>query len=144
MLASSKFFTKTDDPTKKSWKNPLNFPWKLKSEYAKSRAWRACVLCVFVCLRAGMLGVFACLACLRAYVLACLRAGVLACLRSYVFGVFACLHACMCVFCLRASYDACLASLPLTCSRFCLIIYFVCINQGFAIKRKLLIYANLS
>ena len=86
MLASSKFFTKTDDPTKKSWKNPLNFPWKLKSEYAKSRAWRACVLCVFVCLRAGMLGVFACL---RAGVLACLRAGVLTCL--------ACLRACMLV-----------------------------------------------
>ena len=80
MLASSKFFTKTDDPTKKSWKNPLNFPWKLKSEYAKSRAWRACVLCVFVCLRAGMLGVFACL---RAGVLTCLRAGVLAFLRAW-------------------------------------------------------------
>ena len=141
MLASSKFFTKTDDPTKKSWKNPLNFPWKLKSEYAKSRAWRACV---FVCLRAGMLGVFACLRAGVLGVLTCWRAYVLACLRSYVLGVFACLHACMCVFCLRASYDACLASLPLTCSRFCLIIYFVCINQGFAIKRKLLIYANLS
>ena len=100
MLASSKFFTKTDDPTKKSWKNPLNFPWKLKSEYAKSRAWRACVLCVFVCLRAGMLGVFACLragvlgvlTCWRAYVLACLRAGVLAFLRAWRVCVLACLY----------------------------------------------------
>ena len=144
MLASSKFFTKTDDPTKKSWKNPLNVPWKLKSEYAKSRAWRACVLCVFACWHAWRVCVLTCWRAWRAYVLACWRAYVLACLRSYVLGVFACLHACMCVFCLRASYDACLASLPLTCSRFCLIIYFVCINQGFAIKRKLLIYANLS
>ena len=30
MLASSKFFTKIDDPTNKSYKNPVNFPWTLK------------------------------------------------------------------------------------------------------------------
>ena len=97
MLASSKFFTKTDDPTKKSWKNPLNFPWKLKSEYAKSRAWRACVLCVFVCLRAGMLGVFACLRAGVLGVLTCLRAGVLTCWRACVLTCLACLRACMLV-----------------------------------------------
>ena len=91
-------------------------------ESAKLRAWRACVL--------------ACLACLRACLLTCLRAYVPACPRAW--------HACMHVLCLRASYDACLACLPLTYSRFCLIIYFVCINQGFAIKRKLLIHVNLS
>ena len=97
-------------------------------ESAKLRAWRACVLACLACLCACVL---ACLACLRACVLTCL-----ACLRAW--------RACMHVLCLRASYDACLACLPLTYSRFCLIIYFVCINQGFAIKRKLLIHVNLS
>ena len=38
------------------------------NESAKSRAWRACVLCVFACF---------------------------ACLRAHVLGVFACLRACM-------------------------------------------------
>ena len=89
-------------------------------ESAKSRAWRACVLACLTCL-----------ACLRAW-----RACVLTC--------SACLRACMYMLCLRASYDACFACLPLTYSRFCLIIYFVCINQGFTIKRKLLIHVNLS
>ena len=105
-------------------------------ESAKSRAWRACMLACLTCLRAC---VFTCLACLRACVLTCL-----ACLHACVLTCLACLRACMYVLCLRASYDACLACLPLTYSRFCLIIYFVCINQGFAIKRKLLIHVNLS
>ena len=82
---------------------------------ACSRGWS---VCVFACLRAGLLRAFA-----------CLRAGV-----------FACLRACMHVLCLRTSYDLCLACLSLTYLRFCLIIYFVCINQGFAIKRKLLLH----
>ena len=49
----------------------------VRLESAKSRAWRARVLCVFTCLRAHVLGVLTCLACLCAYVLdvpACLRA----------------------------------------------------------------------
>ena len=79
------------------------------------------------------------LTCFRAHVLACLRASVLTCLAR-LRAWLASMH----VLCLRASYDACLACLPLTYSRFCLIIYFVCINQGFAIKRKLLIHVNLS
>ena len=105
---------------------------------------RAHVLGVFACLRAGLLGVFACLRACVLGMLACLRAYVLASLRSYVLAYLACLRACIRVLCLRASYDACLACLPLTYSRFCLIIYFVCLNQGFAIKRKLLIYINLN
>ena len=92
-----------------------------------------CVLACLACLRVCVL---ACLACLRACLLTYLCAHVLACLRAW--------RACMHVLCLRASYDACLACLPLTYSRFCLIIYFVCINQGFVIKRKLLIHVNLS
>ena len=83
--------------------------------------------------------VLTCLACLHACVL-----GVFACLRPGMLGMFVCLCACMSVLCLRASYDVCLACLPLMYPCFCLIIYFVCINQGFAIKRKLLIYANFS
>ena len=97
-------------------------------EPAKSRAWRAWRACVF-----------ACLTCLRAHVL-----GVLACSRACVLTCSACLRACMYMLCLRASCDVCFAYLALTYSRFCLIIYFVCINQGFAIKRKLLIHVNLS
>ena len=61
-------------------------------ESAKSRAWRACVLSVFTCLRAHLLSVFACL---LAYVL-----GVLACSRTWralVFDVLACSRA-WCVF----------------------------------------------
>ena len=80
-------------------------------------------------------------------VLACSRAWrvcVPTCLHSYELACLACLRACMRVLCLRASYDAYLACLPLTYSHFCLIIYFVCIDQGFAIKRKLLIHVNLS
>ena len=111
-------------------------PRRSRFESAKSCALRACVLTCLACLRVCVL---ACLACLRAYVLACL-----ACLRSYVIGVFTCWRACMYVLCLRASYDACLAHLPLTYSHFCLIIHFVCINQGFSIKRKLLIHLNLN
>ena len=102
------------------------------------------VLACFVCL---CVGVLTCLACLRVYVLACLArlcAYVFACLRARELVVLTCLGACMRMLCLRASYNVCLACLPLTYSRFCLIIYFVCINQGFAIKRKLLIYVNLS
>ena len=104
---------------------------------AYSRAWRVCVL-----------GVLKCLASWRAYVLACLRAYVIACLacsrvwHACVLACFVCL--CIRVLCLRACYDAFLACLALAYSRFCLIIYFVCINQGFAIKRKLLIHVNLS
>ena len=63
-------------------------------ESAKSRAWLACVLACFACLRACVLK---CLACLRAYVLACLRAWracVLACLRACVLGVLTCVYAC--------------------------------------------------
>ena len=104
--------------------------------YTKSAKWcarRACVLTCLACLRV----------CMLAY-LACLRAYVLVCLRAFVLCVFACLCACIRVLCLHASYDACLAYLPLTFSRFCLIISFVRINQGFAIKRKLLIHVNLS
>ena len=92
-----------------------------------------------------VLGVVACLACLRACVLTSLT-----CSRAwgaYVLACLACLRAwrpCMRVLCLHASYDACLACLPLTYSHFCLIIYFVCINQGYTIKRKLLIHVNLS
>ena len=116
-----------------------------KFEPAKSHAWRACVLACFACLRASVL---TCLACLRTCVLtclACLRAYVLTCLACLRVCVLACLPACMHVLCLRASYDdTCLACLPLTYSRFCLIIYFVCINQGLAIKRKLLIDVTLS
>ena len=117
------------------------------TESDKSRAWRACVLTCLACLRAHVLGV---LACSRTYVLGvltCFRAhvrGVFTCLRAHVLGVLTCLRACMYTLCLRASYDACFACLPLAYSRFCLIIYFVCINQGFAIKRKLLIHVNLS
>ena len=100
------------------------------------------IILVSLSLLNRVLGVLTWLACLRARVL-----GVLACSRAYVLGVLtclACLRACMYMLCLRASYDACFACLPLTYSRFCLIIYFVCINQGFAIKRKLLIHVNLS
>ena len=92
------------------------------------------VLCVFACWRAYVLGMFACL-CAGVF-------GVFACLRAYVLENLACL--CACVLCLRASYNMSLACLSLTYSRFCLINYFVCINQGFAIKRKLLIHVNLS
>ena len=109
---------------------------KFLHEQCESAKLRARVLGVLTCLRAQVFGV---LTCLPAYVLVCSRACVLKCL--------ACSHAwraCMHVLCLRASYDACLVCLPLTYSRFCLIIYFVCINQGFAIKRKLLIHVNLS
>ena len=101
------------------------------------------MLGVFACLRAGVLCVLACLACLPAYVL-----GVLACLRTSVLGVLACLTCLRArllgVLYLRACYDARLACLALAYSRFCLIIYFVCINQGFAVNRKLLIHENLS
>ena len=106
----------------------VNSEWpSLLIESAKSCARRACALCVF--------------ACLRACVLTCL-----ACLRAGVFGVFAWLRVCVfvCLVCLHAYVLACLACLPLTYSRFCLIIYFLCINQGFAIKRKLLIHVHLS
>ena len=66
-------------------------------------------------------------------------------LLNRALGVLACFRARIRVLCLRASYHACLACLALTYSPFCLIIYFVCINQGFAVKRKLLmIHANLS
>ena len=106
------------------------------------------VLSCFACLRACVL---TCLACLRAYALTWL-----VCLRSCVFGVFACLRAwrgcvlaCLSYFCTRvlnlsACYDACLSCSALAYSRFCQIIVFVCINQGFAVKRKLLIRVNLS
>ena len=103
---------------------------RLLGVLARSPAWRAYAL--------------ACSCAWHAYALprsrACiLRASVLTCLAR-LRAWLACMH----VLCLRASYDACLACLPLTYSRFCLIIYFVCINQGFAIKRKLLIHVNLS
>ena len=81
--------------------------------------------------------VLECLACLFPYVITCLArllACVFTCLRARVVGVL----------CLRACYDVCLACLALAHSRFCLIIYFVWINQGFAIKRKLLTHVNLS
>ena len=93
---------------------------------ACSRAWRGCVL---TCLRACVLGVFACLA------FSCVwRACMLACLACF----------CIRVLYLRAFYDACLACLTLAYWRFCLIIHFVCINQDFTITRKLLIHVNLS
>ena len=97
-------------------------------------------LCLFTSLRTHVLGV---LACLRACVLGVLTC--LACLRAYVLGVPACL-ACFCtrVFNLRACYDARWTCSALAYSHFCLIIVFVCTNQGFTIKRKLLIHVNLS
>ena len=114
---------------------------RLLGVLACSRALRVCVL---ACSRALRVCVFACLcvcvlACSRAWcvcVLTCLCACVLVFLRAWRVCVLACLNA-------RTSYDACLACLPLTYSRFCLIIYFVCMNQGFPIKRKLLIHVNL-
>ena len=63
----------------------------LLSESAKSRAWRACVLAWFACLRTC---VFMRLACLRVYLLACLRACVLG-LRAYLLTCLACLRACV-------------------------------------------------
>ena len=54
------------------------------AESAKSRAWRACVLTCFACLRASVL---TCLACLRAYVFSVLMC--LACLRAWRAFVFA-------------------------------------------------------
>ena len=113
---------------------------------------RVRVLCVFTCFHACVL------LRLRATVLARLRACVLSCLAcSRVWR--ACVLACLACFCVRVlcvltcllwwnvllSYVfACLACLALAYSRFYLIIYFACINQGFAIKRKLLVHVNLS
>ena len=54
------------------------------AESAKSRAWRACVLTCFACLRASVL---TCLACLRAYVFSVLMC--LACLHAWRAFVFA-------------------------------------------------------
>ena len=54
----------------------------VNTESAKSPAWRACVLCMFTCLRAHGL---TCLACLRAYVL-----GVPTCSRDWRAFVLAC------------------------------------------------------
>ena len=103
------------------------------------------VLCVFTCLaclRAYVLGVLPCLACLscsrvwRACVL-----GFLACFWVHVLCVLACL---LWWNVLHSYVFAFLACLALAYSRFYVIIYFVCINQGFAIKGKLLIHVNLS
>ena len=74
-------------------------------ESAKSRAWRACVLPCFACLRAYELTCLACLACIRAC-----RTCVLPCFcpwRACVLGMFNCLRAwraCVltCLLCLRA------------------------------------------
>ena len=70
--------------------------WKPKtqniSESTKLSAWRACVLCMFTCLGAQMLGLLTCLACLRASALtclACLRAWC-ACVRVYVLVMMKC------------------------------------------------------
>ena len=121
-----------------------------------SRALRVYVL---ACSRAWCVCVLPCLVCLRVSVLTCFRASMLPCFRAWRAYVLACLS---CLACLRASRAHVLGVLcVLTCllwwnvllsslflclaySRFCLIIYFVCINQGFAIKRKLLIHVNLS
>ena len=62
-------------------------------ESAKSRAWRARVLCVFTCLRVHVLGVFACLRAWRAW-RACVLgvlAGVRACYDE-MFYFLTCLH----------------------------------------------------
>ena len=70
--------------------------WKPKtqniSKSTKLSAWRACVLCMFTCLGAQMLGLLTCLACLRASALtclACLRAWC-ACVRVYVLVMMKC------------------------------------------------------
>ena len=125
--------------------------------FAYSTFLRVCVLSVLGCLCAYKLSV---LACLRAYVLgmlACYHAWhackllCLACLRARAFDVFACSRAsCAFVFAYFTFLRVCVLSvlvlpcLALAYSRFCLIIYFGSINQGFAIKRKLLIHVNLS
>ena len=78
--------------------------------------WNACLcarmLCVFTCLRAYVLGVLTCLACL-----ACLRASVLGVLC--VLTCFVCLRACV-----RSCYDGMFYFL--TClSTWCLVCFFV-------------------
>ena len=70
---------------------------------ACSRALRARVLCVFACFACLRACVLTCFACLHAYVLACLAClrasracmlGVLACLSASVLGALACVRAC--------------------------------------------------
>ena len=80
-----------------------------------------------------MLDVLACLTCLSARVLGVLLYSLA--LRAYVLAMMKCftfLPVCM------------LGVLSIGVLTFYLIIYFFCINQGFGIKRKLLIHVNLS
>ena len=74
-------------------------------ESVKLRAWGACVLACFSCLRDCVLTWW------RVYVIACLRAyvlGVLACLRAFVFMCFRAWRACV-LTCFRVYVLPCLA-----------------------------------
>ena len=129
---------------------------KQKEESSKSRAWCACMLACFACLRAYVLTCFACLrayvlgmlACLRAWracVLTCLRVWQLACLRASVFVCLACLrawHDCVltCLVWLRACVRGCYDEMFhfLTCLwTLCLVYFFVLFALHFNTKKFL-------
>ena len=81
----------------------------ISEESAKLRAWHARVLCVFTCLWAHVIDVFACSRAWRTYMLGVftyLCAYVLACSRAWcvcVLGMLACL-VCLRIACLRICY----------------------------------------
>ena len=107
--------------------------WKPKtqniSESTKLSAWRACVLCMFTCLGAQMLGLLTCLACLRASALSVLTS--LVCLRS----------------CVRACYDEMfyfLTCLRTLCAFFSYLLYISILKFKNSYNKKLVCFVKLN
>ena len=107
--------------------------WKPKtqniSKSTKLSAWRACVLCMFTCLGAQMLGLLTCLACLRASALSVLTS--LVCLRS----------------CVRACYDEMfyfLTCLRTLCALFSYLLYISILKFKNSYNKKLVCFVKLN